>query len=339
MKKLPVLLIVAIVILSVGVLYETLNSESAKKETQSAQAPYKLRFVLPNGKANQIAGVIATEKGFFKKNNLDVEVVRAEKNSATILISGKADAAVAGPTAYMAAAAQGAQLLWVASLTNNNHSLFLSNKDPQDIKVAGLQNSSMNRTNMVVRLEQIKIDSKKITFLDLGSEDAKLLAFKTKKVDVINVAKVTWLIFAKKNNIPESDYKILIDDNQDENNGLSALVVQAKFLQEHPDAVENLAKSLIEAEYWVQNNRDEAAEIYAKYSEMPKEDALMYIDSFIEDTKDLEFTPSIAKGKAKQALYALENPEIKDYNVENYISLAIAESLKKSGFFEKYNLK
>lgn len=339
MKKISVFLIVVIVILGLGYLFAGKDSKPAKKE--DAQTPaYKVRLTIPSGRQNQISTVLAVEKGFFRKNNLDVEVVRAEKNTAAILISGKADAAVANPTSYLAAAAQGAPLLWVANLTNNNHNVFISNKDAKDIKVAGMQNSSMNRITMVSRLKSLNIDPKTVTLEDLGSEDAMLMAFKTKRVDVINLPKMTWLLFAKKNNLTSNDYKILIDDNKDYNNPtFSGLIVQAKLLNEHQDVVENLGKSLVEAVNWMQNNKDEAAAIFGKFAEMPTEDAAIYIDGSIDDTKNLEFTPTKERGEGIINFLAADNPDIKNFKLENYMSLTVADSLKKSGFFEQYNLK
>lgn len=342
MKKLPVFLFAAIIILSLIFVYDSLNSSKSVKKNSSqtiSSAPYKVRLTIPNGKQNQVSAVLAVEKGFFKKNNLDVEVVRAEKNTAAILIGGKADVAIANPISYLAAAAQGAQLVWVGNLTNNNHNIFIANKDAKDIKIAGLQNSNLNRTVTASRLESLKIDPKTVTFEDLGSEEAKLLAFKTKRVDVINTPKVTWLLFAKKNNLNTSEYKVLIDDTDESNPTFSGLVVKTELAKDHQDVVENLSKSLIEANSWMQSNRDEAAVIFGKFAEMPTEDALIYIDSSIEDTKDLQFTPTLERGQIMMNFLANDNPDVKNFKLENYVFTGVAESLKKSGFFAQYNLK
>lgn len=343
MKKLPIFVVGLILLLSVGAFFYSQNSSkfTQKDNTQpKAQAADKVKLSLPNGKFNQLVPVLASEKGFFKKNNLDVELVRVDKNTVTLLVGGKVDAAAGLPLSYIGAAAQGSQLLWVGTLTNNNRNLLVSYKDAKDIRIAGLQNSSLNRTAMVNRLESLKVDPKNVTFQDLGSEEAKLLAFKTKKVDAINTPKVTWQLYAKKNNIKSGDYKILINGTDDDGSpNLSGLIVQAQFLKDHQAVVENLSKALIEAENWMQSSKDEAADVFAKFSEMPKEDAMLYIENASEDTKSLEFTPSLEKAKSMISLLALDNPKLKDYKVENYISTAVADSLTKTGFLSQYGAK
>lgn len=341
MKRFPQIILI-IIILVLGFLFFRSSSNPSStnnkpQPTQEITGP-KVKLVIPNGKTSQIPVIMALGNGLFKKNGADVEVKQSGKNASSILISGQADAAVGSPLAYINAYVAGTKLSWIGALSNNNRLVFVSHKDAKDIKIVGLQGSIGNRRTATVVLKSLNLDVNKITLQDFGSPEAKLMAFKTKKVDAINMNKVDWLIFVKNNNLNTDEYKILIDSDKDDLiQGQNTLVVSSDFLKNNQVAVENVSKALIEGIIWMQQNRDKAIDILAKNDDLPKDDAAVYIDNYIETSKSFKFTPTLIQAQTFLNYAVLDNPEAKDFKIDGYISTAVADSLRNSGFLKANN--
>ncbi|MCL4387520.1 MAG: ABC transporter substrate-binding protein [Patescibacteria group bacterium] len=332
MKNATVIFIILIFTVVIGFYLKNNLSSESNNSTDTD----KLKVVFSYVKTHQLASIVASEEGFFKKYNLKVEMEKVDKNVNTVLIGGKADMAVGAPSTFLTASIEGAELSWVGTAANDHHAVLISNKPLQEIKVVGTQ-SGVSRLLTINALKNLGIDTKSITFQDTGSLQAKYGAFVEKKIDAIFTPESDWLIFKKKANNRE-EFITLANSEVDESLQIpSTIIVRNSFLKEKRKAVENFAKAIIEADNWIIKHPKETSKDLVKNSpELSEEDASIYVNSYIPAVKNLKFAPSKEKVKSLLGLLQAENPKAKDFTEEKFISSEIASSLQKSGFLSQF---
>lgn len=341
MKKILIILFLILILgLGGGAFFVKSKSQVAPKPKPTTAAASKIIVTYSFVKANQLPVVVAQEKGFFKKYNLDVKINQVNKNVAQVITSGKADVTLGTPNISLTAAVQGAGLSWVGSINNDQALVVVSTKPVVSIRSAGVITGPA-KAQTIGLLELLGANTKNIVFQDVADNPTRLLALKEKQVDVIHAPKTDWLIFQKKNNLSSDEYKILLDSSTNKRFQLPiGIIVRNDYLSKNKITVENFAKALIEADFWIKNNKLEFIKTLGKrYSDTPKEDITIEAESYISTLKNLEFTPTPEKGNQMLKLVESVNPKAKDYNLNNFINTGVSDSLKQSGFIEKFNFK
>lgn len=334
MKKLLIFLFLIIALVS-----SLFLKDKFKPQENKAPAPSKITLTYSFVKANQMPVIVAKEKGLFKKYNIDVNIKEVDKNVTSVITSGKADIMIATPNIALTAAVAGQDLLWIGSINNDQSLVVVSTKDIKDISSAGVIIGPA-RAQTIGLLKLLNVNTENITFKDVGGNQERLIALEQKQVDVIHAPKTDWLIFKQKAGLSD-EYKVLLDSAADKRAQLPiGIMVRGEFLKNNKEAVEGFTKALIEANNWIENNKESFIKLAEKhFSNMPKADAAIHAKAYTDTLSGLEFTPTTEKGNEMLDLVTAANPKAKDYNINNFISRETSDSLKKSGFLDKFTSK
>lgn len=337
LKILLPLLSLVIIIGGLWVAKDRLQGQPQPKPTESS--PSKIVLAISFVKANQMPIIVASEKGFFKKYNLDVEIKQVEKNVTQVIASGNADVTLSTPNISLAAVVAGSPLSWIGSVNSDQATVLVSIKDPKNIKTVGVI-SGPARAQTLGMLTLLGINPENLTIQEVSDNQARLRAIQTKQVDAIHVPKPDWLIFKKQANLSD-EYKILLDSSTNPKAYMPiGITVRNDFLKSNKQTVENLAKALLEADFWILNNKDEFITLAQKsFSDMPADDAQIQAESYLGTLSSLQFTPTLEKAEQMLDLVKVNNLAAGDYNVENFMSLTIADSLTESGFLAQLGFK
>jgi len=311
------------------------NTPPAPRPQEIAKQKITLVYSL---RVNQLPVAIAFEKGLFDKYNLQVETTQVITNSVSVLSSGKADVSLGSPNISLTSVVQGSELSWIGNVNNDQGTVLISTKDPANIKTVGVINGP-SKVQTIGMLNLINVKTDNLIYQNLSDSKTKLTALKEKQVDAIHIAKPDWLIFKEKSGLTD-EYKVLLDSaNYKEAQMPVSIIVRNEFLKNNPQIVENFTKALIEADYWIKNNKEEFISLLQKrYSDVPPEDIKVEAELYFANIQNLEFTPSLEKGKEMLKLVEDANPKAKDYDINNFINTNVADSLRSSGFLGQFNL-
>lgn len=140
----------------------------------------KVTFVLdwtPN--TNHTGIYLAKEKGFYKDNGLDVEIIQPQEGSSdTIVAAGKAQFGISYQEGVTFARAAGVPLVSIAAVIQHNTSGFASLKDknilsPKDFegKIYGGWGSEMEEATIKYLMDQAGADYSKVKIMTTGDAD------------------------------------------------------------------------------------------------------------------------------------------------------------------------
>lgn len=340
MKKGLKIILPLLFIIAIGTFWlvkdKSQNTPPSNSPKQQEVSKSKITLVY-SLRVNQLPVAIAFEKGLFEKYNLQVEPVQVITNSVSVLASGKADVSLGSPNISLTSVVQGSELSWIGNVNNDQGTLIVSTKNPADIKTVGVINGP-SKVQTIGMLDLIKVNTGKLTYQTLTDNKAKLIALKEKQVDVINIAKPDWLIFKGKENLSD-EYKVLLDSaNYKEAQTPVSIIIRNEFLKNNPQIVENFTKALIEANFWIKNNKEEFITILQKrYSDVPPEDIKIEGELYFSNIQNLDLAPNLEKGKEMLKLVEASNPKAKDYNLNNFINTSVVDSLRNSGFLNQFN--
>ena len=329
-------LIPLLLVLIVGIIGLNKDRIFQKAQQATVSSPSTQRFIskivlVYSLRVNQFPAVVALEKGIFDKYNLYVEPVVANSNASSVIASGKADVTLGSPNTTLASAVQGSQLSWVGNINNDQGTLLVSIKDPKYIKKVGVV-AGPSQAQTVGMLSLIDANTQNLAYQNLSDANSKLLALQQKQVDAIHIAKPDWIIYKRKNNLSD-EFKVLLDSSDNSSVQMPvSIIVRNEFLKSNPKVVEDFTRSLIEANDWIRNNKEEFIKMLQKrYSDIPAEDIQIEGELYFDNIQNVQFEPTMEKGKEMLKLVEASNPQAKEYDLNNFINTSIATSLRNSG--------
>ena len=245
-----------------------------------ARAADKIRVSVTNYNMSYLAAGVAAERGFFKEEGLDVEIIRMNANVAmSSLISGDVDytmifASVIGATM------RGIPLKVIAVLIDSPPYAFIARPEIAAMKALkgktvgiGVYGSS-NDIIARMMLERSGIDPDKETKLvAFGSDGARFAALKEGLVEAAIIAppadaqarKLGLSVLARANDLFKFPHIGLGTTN--------------KKLKENPQEVSRVIRAFIKANRFVRDNRQEAINILVSWGRTQREDAIASYDS------------------------------------------------------------
>ena len=256
-KYLGVLLFLAAVLLA----GTRLEAQTGKIKLSSSVSPPSLDSITP---------YVARERGFFKKNGVDVEIVefRGDDIHTAALLTGEVDLAInQGATAGIVSVSKGAKLkLWVVPQPITPY-VFVARKEAgttfqaligKNIGVSGVGAISYHIPRIV--LERNGIDPDKMKYVAAGTAADRFRALVAGKIDATVVTSTEAAKLAKYPDIvalanvpkiaPEIPYEF----------GM----VREDYIQKNPDIVYRLTKAIIEANRWIAANKAGTVEVVKK---------------------------------------------------------------------------
>jgi NitT/TauT family transport system substrate-binding protein len=245
-----------------------------------ARAADKIRVSVTNYNMSYLAAGVAAERGFFKEEGLDVEIVRMNANVAmSSLISGDVDYTMIFAS-VIRAAMRGIPLKVIAVLIDSPPYAFIARPEIAAMKALkgktvgiGVYGSS-NDIIARMMLERFGIDPDKETKLvAFGSDGARFAALKEGLVEAAIIAppadaqarKLGLSVLARANDLFRFPHIGLGTTN--------------KKLKENPQEISRVIRAFIKANRFVRDNRQEAINILVAWGRTQREDATASYDS------------------------------------------------------------
>ena len=248
--------------------------------TTPVDAVDRIRIAVSNPNMPNLTVATAHQKGFFKEENLDVEIIRMNPNVAiTALATGDVDyCQLFG--AVVGGAIAGLPVRIVAGFLDNWPMTLIAQpefKSLKDLKGRTLGISSFGATPDVaarLMMKQAGIDpEKEIKVLALGSDAARLTALKQRLVDVIVVSPPADAQMEKQG------YKILARAYELFNFPYLGLGTHMGKIKERPDEIRRTIKATIRANRFIRDHRDEAVRTLIAWGKVEREFAYASYDA------------------------------------------------------------
>jgi NitT/TauT family transport system substrate-binding protein len=246
----------------------------------AAGAAEKIRISVTNYNMSYLAAGVASKKGYFRDEGLDVEIIRMNANVAmSSLIANEVDYTMIFGS-VIRAAMRGIPLKVVAVLIDSPPYTFITRSDVSDMKTLkgktigiGVYGSS-NDVVARLMLERSGIDpEKQIKLVAFGSDSARFAALKEGLVDAAIIAppadsqarKLGFNVLARANDLFKFPHI-----------GLGATL---KKINEKPQEVSAVIKAFIRANRFVRENRRETIDVLVDWGRTQREDAIAAYDS------------------------------------------------------------
>jgi ABC-type nitrate/sulfonate/bicarbonate transport system substrate-binding protein len=285
---------------------------------------------------------IAYEAGFFKRNNLGVELLYIPGGSVIIqsIMSGDVKVANMAPPSAIGAWAKGADLTLIASGVDQLLETVVTGsniKSPADLKGKKIGVSRYGSlTDMALReaLRHYKLTpDKDVTILQTGGEATRFAALTSGAIDG------AMLSGDKKVLAEKMGFHVTIDLSQlPIYYPVNGVIASKKFVATSPDAAKNFLKSWVEGIKTFKTDKELSLKVLAKYLKLNDRDVL---------EKSYEIYRPVYKkvpyGDKRSVTFALQqmSSELSNpakLNAEDFIDNTILSELDKSGFIDQlYN--
>ena len=240
----------------------------------------RLRIAASNPNMPNLTVATAQAKGFFKEENIDVEIIRMNPNVAiTALASGDIDyCQLFG--AVVAGAIAGLPVRIVAGFLDNWPMTLIAQpeiKSLKDLKGKTLGISSFGATPDLgarMMIKQAGIDpDREIKILALGSDAARLTALKQRVVDVVVISPPA------DTQMEKQGYRILARAYELFSFPYLGLGTHTRKIKEKPEEIRRVIKATIRANRFIRDNRDESVQTLIAWGKVEREFAYASYDA------------------------------------------------------------
>lgn len=309
----------------------------------AAEGPVKFMLAYGAIGGNAMPLWIAKEQGFFRKYNLDPQLIYIISGRAMqSMLAGDIQVGLLGATHVTNANTAGGDMAMLLGM-EDKLSYYLNArpgiKNAEDLKgkKIGIGTPSgslalatyigLDHLGLVPRRDRITLlntgsTPERMSALFAGSIDA---AFFNPEVEQIVVQQGFPMIFdLAKANVPFQS---------------SGLVTSRKYIRAHPQMIENLAKAVVEGVAFVQNpaNKKIVTDSIARNLRIDRGDKLERAYQIISESFPRKPCPSpaAAAGVLKAMSQHGINPKAQELRPEDLIDLSICKKLDESGFFAR----
>jgi NitT/TauT family transport system substrate-binding protein len=217
---------------------------------------------------------IAKEKGFFKKNNVDVELVLA-RNDPEMLESfrnGKLDGILAVVTDVVMINSEGfpAGMVYITDYSGAGDAIvgkphFKSLRDLKGKKISFQALNSFSHVFVLRALEKSGLKESELFFHDVHGEEV-LDALEQGTIDAGHIWEPALSLALKKG------YRELMNAGNIPGIITDVLAFNKRLIDERPDDIEQIVNALLEAREFILSNREEALTIMSKAEGMTKDE-------------------------------------------------------------------
>ena len=249
-------------------------NHAAEKIRMSVSGSYNMIF---------LAAGVAQHRGFFKDEGLDSDiVVMTAPASLAALSNGDIDYTLLTGS-VIRAAIRGLPVRIVAGLMSSSAHVFLARPEIKTIKdlsgkrigLAGFGDATHVLARIILAKHGVDPD-KDVQFIGLGSDSGRFTALQQNLADMV-VTSPPWDFEGKK-----LGYNILARAYEHVNYPLAGLGVNQKSLQTNRAQVKRVVKSLVRANRFMRDNREESVKILIAWGKGKPEHAYAAYDSTVK---------------------------------------------------------
>lgn len=300
---LVILALILLVILAVFAYNKTSpnrgRNSGTLKETSRVLPKIKIGYKLTN--LDAIPAVLALEKGYFKKQGVDAELVVLEGSEApTAVVSGKVDVVLAGSPRFYGPIEKGAPVKIIAPMSNTPAELFVrpnsginTLKDLEGKRVSFGSGGSTNELLLRYILTKDGVNLKKVKFLNMDNQYLPPMLVEKKSLDAIFITDAGFADAAKK--LGAVVMPAWVNNKYEKSITAAIVAVNTNYLSNNEAAVRNFFLATIEADRYLKNNLNDSAETITKF----------YKDKTngVIDIKPEEFAGFITDGKLSYPIW------------------------------------
>ncbi|KNF09052.1 ABC-type nitrate/sulfonate/bicarbonate transport system, periplasmic component [Gottschalkia purinilytica] len=301
MKKLKKLGIFCLVVsVSVAMLVGCSKSKDKLKETSKLDDDYVMQISYGTGLCAAPLQM-AVEKGFLKEEGIKYELLKSDKSSVDLMMSGKSDTFLEMLPAMIQQIDNGLDARIAMGVHTGCLKLLTKPDSPingvKDLKgkkigVPGLASSQTIIAQRALLAAGIGVspENMEVEFVVYNQPELPL-ALKNGQVDAIGMSDPSASLV-----VNSGDAKIILDNGVDKeykNEYCCVLVLRPDFVKEHPEIAKKYVRAMKKAGEYVQNNPEEVAQI-----QIDKKLVALGDPTFNSGIlKTYNFVPSVVKGK------------------------------------------
>jgi ABC-type nitrate/sulfonate/bicarbonate transport system substrate-binding protein len=315
----------------------------AAQVVQKSAPPILSKIRISQSAVNTRSAVlwIAQGRGFFARNGLDVETIylRSSNLQMAAMATGDVQIGSSGGAPVLSAISGGQDLKIVATPGNRlGYDLVVRPeiKEPKDLRNKRFGVTNIGGTTWMaalLALEHMGLDQRRdqIQINAIGNQTILAQAIETGTIDA------TLLDPFLSRRLKQKGLPTLVELYRAEIPFVNtSVVVNGAFLKQRPDAVENVLKSLIEAQAFIASPNNKAAVIQTVMHHMQITDSGLAEEGY----QDLMFGiekkpyPSADSLRNVQRIMALLNPKVSNVRVEEIIDSRFIRKLDENGFID-----
>jgi NitT/TauT family transport system substrate-binding protein len=299
----------------------------------------RLRASYASITANTTPAWIAKEKGFFGKNQLDVDLILIESGTTNIqaLIAGEIQIVQTAGGVVISSGLAGSDVIAIAGLENRlAYSLIAQNevKTPGELKGKRLAISRFGSASDIgarLILQKLNlIPEKDVALVQVGGTSTRLAAVMKGAVASTVITPEFYLVAKKAGLTTLADPRSIKIDFP-----LNGIVARRAFIKSQPAVITQYLKAIIEAIHFYKNNRDESIRIMGTYLKISDREVL---DPIYDHYADIFMPLPVPSRIGMQTLLewmGQRDPRAKEANVDQFIDATILAEIEKSGFVDR----
>lgn len=310
--------------------------------TGSVSAQEKMRMGLSSVSGLHSAVWVAEEKGLFRKNGLEVEViVTGQGGTAGIsaLLANDIQMVNSAGDVLVAAALRGGDTVMVASVVNKGLQRLVSKpeiKTPADLKgkrVGVTRIGAVSHSVLLMMLQRWKMNVNDVQVLQLGSSPNMLASLDKGGVDAA-VLTIPSMFVAE-----DRGYRVLLDMADTDIYYLHTMVATTRqYIKTNRDKVLRFLRGYVEGIAFVKHNKKESLDVVRKKLRLgPEQEQNLErsLDLLIAKYYESVPYPSLRGVETVLGFIEKDNPKAKSADPKSFVDDSLLREIEQSGFIKK----
>jgi NitT/TauT family transport system substrate-binding protein len=310
--------------------------------TGSVSAQEKMRMGLSSVSGLHSAVWVAEEKGLFRKNGLDVEViVTGQGGTAGIsaLLANDIQMVNSAGDVLVAAALRGGDTVMVASVVNKGLQRLVSKpeiKTPADLKgkrVGVTRIGAVSHSVLLMMLQRWKMNVNDVQVLQLGSSPNMLASLDKGGVEAA-VLTIPSMFVAE-----DRGYRVLLDMADTDIYYLHTMVATTRqYIKANRDKVLRFLRGYVEGIAFVKHNKKESLDVVKKKLRLgPDQERNLErsLDLLIAKYYESVPYPSLRGVETVLGFVEKDNPKAKSADPKSFVDDSLLREIEQSGLIKK----
>ena len=283
-----------ILLLCGGFYYANNKKVTQNDKSLSTAQDNKVRLIFSNDieDFSFLTGV-ARDKGFYKKNNVDVVDVLAPKDFTNLLLSGEGDVTLGTYTATLAAYYNNAETRVLANLFRPFVQFGISRfprGQEKSIKKVAVQTLTGDPINMMnTTLKSFGVDPASVEITAVASSQARLAMLKNSETDFIMFSSQTDMKMLSDNTFTIYQPGDMISRLE----GLRTISTTQNVINKKSAAIGRFVNAIDETLKYVDNNHEEVVSYLQQKNGWTQDQAEDFYQWYIGGKKNVSFVPSV----------------------------------------------
>ncbi|HEX7231837.1 MAG TPA: ABC transporter substrate-binding protein [Candidatus Binatia bacterium] len=308
----------------------------------AVNAQEKMRMGLSSVSGLHSAVWVAEEKGLFRKNGLDVEViVTGQGGTAGIsaLLANDIQMVNSAGDVLVAAGLRGGDTVMVASVVNKGLQRLVTKpeiKTPADLKgkrVGVTRIGAVSHSVLLMMLQRWKMNVNDVQVLQLGSSPNMLASLDKGGVEAA-VLTIPSMFVAE-----DRGYRVLLDMADTDIYYLHTMVATTRqYIKSNRDKVLRFLRGYVEGIAFVKHNKKESLDVVKKKLRLgPEQERNLErsIDLLIAKYYETVPYPSLRGVETVLGFVEKDNPKAKSADPKSFVDDSLLREIEQSGFIKK----